>query len=98
MSTAAVMADLLGNNGHKWTARDGRGLEDLVREHGGRAEYALCWISLGVFDYQTVSAENHYNTMRYVFPDGSAIVVDGNWWGIEDPDKPFRTVDPPPDY
>src|SRR5690349_2359342 len=96
-TTAAVVADLLDNDGHNWKTRDGRDLEDVIKEHDGRTQYALTWVSLGVLDHQIVSPGDRHDTMRYVFPDGSAIVDDGRWWGIEDPDKPFRTLSPPPD-
>lgn len=73
MSTATLVAKQAGGDGQKFEHK-GRTLDDRCRSRGasveGRANGQWARVS---------QAED----IRYEFPDGSAIVVNGNAWDVE---------------
>jgi hypothetical protein len=92
-NTAADIADLLDNSGLNWETADGRKFAEIVKERGGRAEYAQTHTSDdGDIEYSEVSRGAVHDVARYVFPDGSAIVESGPCWDLEKPGQPFRML------
>lgn len=93
MSIATYIANEFGNDGGVFEIDTLGGsliLEEYCEHMGASVEYGL-----SRYDYETeaevverVSRSSGFNHIRYVFPDGSAIVVAGDAWDVEG-DTPF---------
>jgi hypothetical protein len=65
---AERFSDLMGNDGQTWQSTDGIDFLELARDMGA---------------YQQWEHEHIGARVRYVFPDGSAIVEAGDAWDFE---------------
>lgn len=67
IDTPQKIAELLGMDGQRWSAKDGRNFSELVDEH------------LHTVDYR----DGHgTDVVRYTFRDGSVLTVAGAAWGF----------------
>lgn len=84
---AQLLADLLGNDGMNFEAEDGRAFEDLIIDMDADVTYARRLLDVTTEEEVIVPVartEHHVGEpVRYLFPDGSAIVVCGDAWDIE---------------
>ena len=90
---ARKFADLFDNDGTEFRAKDGREFDEVVHDMGAEVIYGKinwedpCHQSDDNSDcvYDIVSAHEYTDDgpIRYVFPDGSAVVVSGEGWDIE---------------
>lgn len=96
MSHAELIADALEDDGTCFETQDGRSLDQLVAEAGGYVEYGR-WVpddpdneySEGHYERISKAFHNTDSPIRYVMPDGSAIVEAGCCWDLEG-NEPFR--------
>jgi hypothetical protein len=93
---AELIAEALGEDGRNFETAYGRSLVDLVNEAGGRTEYARFvmdeadegWGDCGHYVEISRGDADSNTTVRYVLPDGSALVAAGDCWDVEGP-TPF---------
>ena len=79
---AHLVAAVLRDDGRKFAAADGRTLEDVALEHGARIQYARRRVTDGLIHMDPFDTHS-ITIVRYLFPDGSVIVVAGDAWSIE---------------
>ena len=95
MTTAERIAAALGDDGQTWQTEDGQTLDDLAREAGARQEHAeVGYDDDGEWIVRRIDAHEQHtgSAVRYLFPDGSAIVNTPAWWCIEG-SEPFSCAD-----
>ena len=89
---AEDVSQLFGDNGQCFTLSDGSWIEDVCAEFGAHREFAdvLQDHVTGAVEIVPISASEatSQSRVRWVFPDGSAIVIAGDAWDIEG-DSPF---------
>lgn len=83
------VAAALGNDGTIFE-RDGATLEELCATQGVEPEYSARQYTDGRLGYVSGSRASYIagDPVRFEFPDGSAIVISGDGWGVEG-DTPF---------
>jgi len=87
MKTAKIVAEALYNDGQVFETEDGRSLDEIALEHDATKECARRTLD-GELIYHPCADYTSQSMTRYVFPDGSAIVVAGDAWDLEG-DEPF---------
>ena len=86
MSTIADgIAALLNNDGQQFETDDGRSLGDLCEAHGASVEHAIRIHGDQGFRWEAGAPNQHFagDPIRYVLPDGSAVVEHGDGWDLE---------------
>lgn len=86
MTIAAQIAEQFGDDGQRWQDDEGRALSEVCKTRSvGYAKACSRWDyeqDCGVIE-EVARGESAYDLIRYVFEDGSAIVITDGGWDIE---------------
>jgi hypothetical protein len=87
VTTAQTVCERMGSDGQRFEAADGTPFEAVCELYGARTEYAdLTYDVYGRLDTVTPRSRSEVTSdtaIRYVFPDGSALVNCGDAWDLE---------------
>jgi hypothetical protein len=76
------VADLFENDGQVFVTRSGQSFDRVCIEFGAKVEHGI-----SVWNNETQSFDAYWESdgdvVRFLFPDGSALVVSGGAWDIE---------------